>query len=83
MSSSVATCSSLIAKGFYRHYKGNFYEVLNIVKHADDASDHVLYQQRYGNRQQWVRRLPEFEGYVMLDGKQVKLFTLIEGSAVQ
>ena len=33
--------------GKYRHYKGNDYEVLGVVRHSEDESELVLYRPLY------------------------------------
>ena len=38
----------LILNGIYRHYKGNYYKVLNLAKHSESLEDMVVYQAQYG-----------------------------------
>ncbi len=44
----------------YRHFKGNNYVVLDIVKDSDDKKDIVVYEALYGEHQKWTRPLKEF-----------------------
>ena len=53
-----------IRKGIYRHYKGPLYEVLDLVRHSETETWHVLYRTCYGERGLWVRPLDMFEACV-------------------
>ncbi len=44
-----------IEKGIYRHYKGNFYEVIGEASHSETLEDMVVYRALYGERGLWVR----------------------------
>ena len=41
--------------GRYRHYKGNFYDVLGTVRHSETLEPMTLYRALYGERGMWVR----------------------------
>ena len=60
--------------GKYRHYKGNFYEVIGIVKHSETLEDLVLYTQLYGEGGLWVRPLTMFLETVTVDGQTKSRF---------
>ncbi|RDV24043.1 DUF1653 domain-containing protein [Alteromonas aestuariivivens] len=60
--------------GFYRHYKGNFYEVLGVATHSEDESKLVVYRPCYGDRALWVRPLSMFGEYVEVEGQSVPRF---------
>ena len=63
--------------GKYRHYKGNFYEVLSLATHSETLEPMVVYQALYGVKGVWVR--PAFmwnELVVTPDGK-VKRFEYV------
>ena len=65
-------------KGIYKHYKGNKYELLYIGKHSETLEDVVVYKALYGDNQIWVRPLSMWDEEVVVDGKKVKRFSLIE-----
>lgn len=44
-----------IKPGKYRHYKGNFYEVLYLATHSESLDPMVVYQALYGEQGIWVR----------------------------
>jgi hypothetical protein len=46
--------------GFYQHYKGPYYEVLDVVRHSETEAWHVLYRTCYGDKGLWVRPLEMF-----------------------
>jgi acyl-CoA thioesterase I len=71
-----ATEASLV-NGFYRHYKGNMYQVLGVAKHSETLENMVVYRALYGNEGLWVRPLHMFTELVEVDGKKVKRFDFV------
>lgn len=45
---------------FYRHFKGNIYQVRELAKHFETGEDMVVYQGMYSPFQVWVRPLSMF-----------------------
>ena len=39
----------------YKHFKGDYYLVLDIVKHSETKEELVLYRRLYGDCSLWVR----------------------------
>ncbi|MDP6165854.1 MAG: DUF1653 domain-containing protein [Gammaproteobacteria bacterium] len=66
-----------IKPGIYRHFKGNEYQVLDVVKHSETEESLVLYRALYGDRGLWVRPLALFAGTKELDGIQTLRFTYL------
>ncbi|MEK6908751.1 MAG: DUF1653 domain-containing protein [Nanoarchaeota archaeon] len=71
--------------GRYKHYKGNFYEVIALAKHSETLEELVVYKALYdskdfGNNAVWVRPIKMFEESLDFEGKIVKRFTFIESS---
>jgi hypothetical protein len=67
-----------IRKGTYRHYKGNFYEVLDVGKHSETLEEVVIYRALYGNYDIWVRPLKMFAEDVEVNGKKQKRFIIFQ-----
>lgn len=49
----------------YRHFKGNYYVVLDVVNdsetnNSDNPDKVVIYQALYGDRLKWARKYEEF-----------------------
>ncbi len=63
--------------GRYLHYKGNYYEVVGTVLHSETKEKLVLYRSEK-NEQLWVRPKKMFEETVLMDGKEIKRFALID-----
>lgn len=68
--------------GKYKHYKGDFYEVLGICRHSETMEEFVLYRSLivhpdFGNAPYWVRPMKMFLEDVEVDGKKVKRFEFI------
>lgn len=58
-----------IELGKYRHYKGNYYEVIGVVRHSESLEELVLYKQLYGEGALWVRPLLMFTETVTIEGQ--------------
>lgn len=63
--------------GRYRHFKGNEYELIGIVRHSETQEEMVLYRALYGEHGLWVRPLPMWSETVERDGKTFTRFTYI------
>lgn len=46
--------------GIYRHFKGNYYLVEEIVKNSETLEDMVVYRKLYEDGTCWVRHLTDF-----------------------
>lgn len=53
-----------ILPGRYRHFKGNFYQVIGVAKHSETQEKLVVYQPLYGEGGLWVRPYEMFAGPV-------------------
>lgn len=60
--------------GRYRHYKGNEYTVLGLVRHSETEDELVLYRQEYCDRALWVRPKKMFSETVKVEGQDVPRF---------
>lgn len=61
--------------GKYRHYKGNEYEVVDLVRHSETEEWLVLYRPQYGEAGLWVRPYDMFfEKVTLKDGQVVDRF---------
>ena len=63
----------------YRHYKGNVYEVIDIVRHSETMEDLVLYRNVGEPEKLWVRPIGMWDEIVHgMDGGLTKRFTKTE-----
>ena len=67
-----------VKPGRYRHYKGNFYEVLGTARHSETLEELVVYRALYGEFGLWVRPKAMFLEKVVVDGKPVPRFAPVE-----
>ena len=72
---------SSVARGIYRHYKGNLYQVLHTAQHSETEEALVVYRCLYGEYDVWVRPLTMFTETVEVDGKEIPRFELIKALA--
>ncbi|GGW92060.1 DUF1653 domain-containing protein [Alteromonas halophila] len=68
------TTPKLPKPGRYQHYKGNYYDVLDVATHSEDESKLVVYRPCYGARALWVRPLTMFMETVDVEGQPVPRF---------
>jgi len=66
-----------LKKGLYRHFKGNYYEVIDIATHSETREQMVVYRALYGERGLWVRPLSMFTETIERDGKTFVRFEYI------
>ena len=66
--------------GFYRHYKGGEYEVVDTVRHSEDLQPMTLYRALYGERGLWVRPAAMFNETVLIDGEMQPRFKYLGDS---
>ena len=73
-----------LQSGLYRHYKGGTYQVIGVARHSEtdetDETDEqlVVYRCLYDNNSLWVRPLAMFLETVLVDGRTVPRFELLE-----
>jgi len=72
-----------VQKGIYRHYQGKEYQVLGVGNHSETLEKVVIYKQLYDAPEFkkgtiWVRPLEMFLENVIIDGKEVPRFELID-----
>lgn len=53
-----------ILPGKYRHFKGNYYQVIGVATHSETQEKLVVYQPLYGESGLWVRPYEMFAGEV-------------------
>lgn len=69
--------------GKYKHYKGEFYEVIGTAKHSETLEELVVYKALYQPEGEnlWVRPLTMFTEEIAVNGKMLKRFEY-EGPAL-
>jgi hypothetical protein len=66
-----------VPAGYYRHYKGNHYQVIGVARHSESGEELVVYRALYGERGLWVRPLTMFVETVDQNGLQRPRFAFI------
>lgn len=69
-----------VRTGIYRHYKGNLYQVIDIVTHSETDELLVLYRALYGERELWVRPQALFFQSVQVNGQTLPRFEWIQST---
>ncbi|UFS71217.1 DUF1653 domain-containing protein [Geomonas sp. RF6] len=65
-----------VAPGRYRHYKGNYYEVIGTARHSETEEPFVVYRPLYGEGALWIRPEAMFCETVLFEGKEIPRFSL-------
>lgn len=47
-------------KSIYKHFKGDYYLVLDIAKSSETEEEYVVYRALYGNNELWIRPVDMF-----------------------
>lgn len=57
-----------IKPGFYRHFKGNYYFLMEVAYHSETLEPMVVYRALYGDQKLWVRPASMWTEHVERDG---------------
>ena len=63
--------------GIYRHYKGNYYELIGTALHSETLEPMVVYRALYGDRGLWVRPARMWDELVETGGRKVPRFEYV------
>ena len=67
-----------IKPGKYRHFKGNYYEVIGIAHHSETMEEMVVYRALYAEHGLWVRPAAMWTETVDRDGYHGPRFQYID-----
>lgn len=68
----------MIKLGKYQHFKGNYYQVLNIARHSETEESFVVYHPFNDKNDIWIRPLTMFNETITREGKTLQRFQFIE-----
>lgn len=70
-----------VEPGFFKHFKGNIYEVMGVGKHSETGEELVVYRGLYdsphGYGAIWIRPVAMFLETIERDGKTMRRFAPI------
>ena len=69
-----------IKPGKYRHFKGNFYEVIGVARHSETMEEMVVSRALYGEHGLWVRPAARWTETIDRDGYRGPRFQYVEQS---
>ena len=46
--------------GIYKHFKGDYYLVVDVASHSETKEKYVVYRKLYGDNSLWIRPLDMF-----------------------
>lgn len=69
--------------GRYRHYKGNLYELIGVVRHSETLEPLALYRPLYGEGGLWVRPWAMFFETVLINGIEQPRFAPVSAAVDQ
>ncbi len=69
--------------GKYQHYKGKYYEVIEVARDSETLEEIIIYRalyysEEFGNNALWVRTLSSFRETIIVDGKSIPRFKLVD-----
>jgi len=67
----------MLKKGRYQHFKGNYYEVVDLALHSETQDEQVIYRALYGDHGLWIRPLAMFTETIERDGKTMERFRYV------
>ena len=67
----------MLKKGFYKHFKGNIYELLDVAKNSETLEEMVIYRACYGEHDLRVRPSAMWDEDIERDGERFTRFTYI------
>lgn len=67
-----------VKPGKYQHFKGGFYEVLDVALHSETLEKLVVYRSLKDSRL-YARPIEIFLGMVIVNGKEVSRFQYVDG----
>ncbi len=50
----------IVKNAIYKHFKGDYYLVLDIAKSSETKEEYVVYRALYGNSELWIRPVDMF-----------------------
>ena len=50
----------IVKNAIYRHFKGDYYLVLDIAKSSETEEEYVVYRALYGDNELWIRPVDMF-----------------------
>ena len=69
------------APGRYRHFKGAYYQVMDVARHSETEEMYVIYSPLYKQKELWIRPLSDFCATVQVDGRTVPRFQPVSDEA--
>lgn len=66
-----------IQPGYYQHYKGRYYQVIDCARHSETEQWLVIYRALYGDFGLWARPLDMFTENVEIAGELLPRFQFI------
>lgn len=69
--------------GKYKHYKGNFYEVIGVARHSETLEELVVYKalymhKKFGKNSLWVRPKKMFLEKIIIENKKIPRFKFVK-----
>lgn len=70
-----------IKSGYYQHYKGGYYQVIECARHSETEEWLVIYRPLYGEQSLWARPLTMFIENIGIVGGLIPRFNYLGKTA--
>lgn len=67
---------------FFRHFKGNYYQLLHVAWHSETREAQAVYRALYGEGEVWVRPMEMFLEEIERDGARIRRFAPVNAADV-
>ena len=71
-----------IQKGLYRHFKGSYYQVIDVAKDSETQQEMVVYRALYGEKKLWIRPLGMFNEVITRNDIEQQRFAYCEDQSI-
>lgn len=70
-------------KGIYQHFKGQYYELIDVARHSETLEEVVVYRALYDKMELWIRPLKMFAEQIERNHATIPRFKFISNQTAK